>query len=418
MSRPEQRFRSVISFVWLLGLVVTLLMAGCGSNGGDAQPGVLAVALTDAPACGYDKVNITVSKVRVHQSDAANEHGGGWSEITLDPPRKINLLDLNDPTQPNVALEHLGETPLPAGHYTQLRLVLAANSHNPNSPLANSVVLLGEAMERPLETPSGIQSGIKLIHPFTVGSGEHVDLLLDFDACHSVVKRGTGAYALKPVIKVIPFVLNGIQGVLDAALFPGAANPHLVMVSAQVNGDIVRSAVPNAATGKFYLARLDPASYDVVITADGHATTIIAGVPVTSPTSTTTLSTEAAPFSLETSPVQTVSGTVLLNPATDDEPVFIAAKQTVPSGPTITVHSQPAVVVDGPPPGDSTYSLALPSNAPWLASYSAALPIVPSVQPAVAGQYTVMASAEGYSSQSSAVDISAGSAIRDFTLIP
>ena len=78
-------------------------------------------------------MNVTVSKVLVHQSDNASENTAGWTDITLNPARKINLLNLNDPTQPNLALESLGETPLEAGHYTQLRLVLVPNSNNPNT---------------------------------------------------------------------------------------------------------------------------------------------------------------------------------------------------------------------------------------------------------------------------------------------
>ena len=138
---------------WLLGLLLTVVVAGCGSGGGGttAQPGTLGVSLTDAPACGFEAVNVTVSKVRVHQSDNASENAAGWTDITLSPPRKINLLDLNDPTQPNFALESLGETPLPAGHYTQLRLVLDRNT---GQSLANSVVLKNTTAEIALDTPS------------------------------------------------------------------------------------------------------------------------------------------------------------------------------------------------------------------------------------------------------------------------
>src|SRR5438552_7983760 len=100
---------------WLMGLLLAVVVAGCGSDGGGgAQSGTLGVSMTDAPACGLDEVNVTVSKVRVHQSDNASENAAGWTDITLNPPRKINLLDLNDPTQPNRALESLGETPLEA----------------------------------------------------------------------------------------------------------------------------------------------------------------------------------------------------------------------------------------------------------------------------------------------------------------
>lgn len=191
--------------VWSLGLVVTLLLAGCsssGNDGGSPQAGVLGVSLTDAPACGFEEVNVTVSKVRIHQSNSADDKAAGWTDITLNPVRTINLLNLNDPTQNNLALDSLGETPLAAGHYTQVRLVLVDN--NGNSPTANWVVLEGQdpgiiGNRIPLVTPSAVQSGIKLIHQFDVGSGQRVDLVLDFDACRSLVRTGNGKYLLKPV---------------------------------------------------------------------------------------------------------------------------------------------------------------------------------------------------------------------------
>lgn len=74
-----------------------------------------------------------------------------------------------------------------------------------------------------------MQSGIKLVNEFDVAPGQRVDLMLDFNACKSIVKRGNGTYALKPVIKVIPFVLNGIHGVVE----PAASS---AMVTAQQNG--------------------------------------------------------------------------------------------------------------------------------------------------------------------------------------
>ena len=438
------------SFMWLLGLLMTVFVAGCGSGGdsggGGAQLGALSVSLTDAPACGFDAVNVTVDKVRVHQSSSVNENAAGWTTIALVPPRKINLLDLNDPTQPNFALERLGETPLEAGHYTQVRFVLVGNSGT--NPTANSVVLTTTPPnnnEIPLDTPSAMQSGIKLIHQFTVNQGQRVDLLLDFDACKSVVKAGnSGKYILKPVIQVIPFELNGIQGFLDTNLFPGQANINNVIVSAQMGGNVVRSTVPNAQTGEFFLARLDPGNYDVVITANNSptndccATTVIAGVPVPSSTSITTVSNQAQPFQLQLSGFHTIGDTVMLiNPPPapavddrDDATVVVAAKQALSGGPTVTVRSQVATVKDGVLPiGDYEYGLILPIAAPSLASYgTGTLPITPTAtgQGSVAGMYTVHGSAQTpttvYATQApapSTVDISAGDGLdQDFTLAP
>ena len=416
-----------------MGLLLAGLVTGCGSGGdgggaASAQPGTLGVSMTDAPACGYDEVNVTVSKVRVHQSSSADENSAGWTDITLNPPRKINLLNLNDPTQTNGALENLGETSLAAGHYTQLRLVLVSNGNNPIPPFANSVVLSGVPGEIVLVTPSAIQSGIKLINQFDVASGQRVDLLLDFDACKSIVITGSGKYILKPVIKVIPFVLNGIEGFVDTLLLG-----NNVVVSAQVNGEIVRATVPNPATGKFFLVRLNaPGNYDVVITADSRATAVISGVPVPTSTSITDVSTSVSPIpvvtppTLEASATHSIRGTVTLNPlSTTNETVFVAAKQMLNSGPTVTVKSQVAVAeVDSQNnlTGNYSYALTLPIGAPSLGPYATPLPIVFTRQPAsVDGIYTVQASATGYATKSSLspVNIFGGDAInQDFTLTP
>src|SRR5262249_37059316 len=134
--------------------------------------------------------------------------------------------------------------------------------------------------------------------------------------------------------------------------------------------------------------------YDVVITADNHATAVISGVPVSSNTSITTISTNGAPFSLVNSATQGVHGMVtLLNPPDDDATVIVAAKQTLSPGPMVTVTSQVAALIAGNPVGDYSYAFNLPTGAPSLAAFGA-LPITPSAQPAVAKIYTIRGSAQ------------------------
>lgn len=112
-----------------------------------------------------------------------------------------------------------------------------------------------------------------------------------------------------------------------------------------------------------------------------------------------------------------------LNPATDDETVHVAAKQALNGGPTVTVKSAVATVLDAASPiSDYVYTLTLPIEAPSLGPYAIPLPIVFTKQPSsVAGQYTVQVSATGYATESSPapVDISGGNATgQDFTLTP
>ncbi len=373
----------------IASLSVAGLLAACGGGGGGQAQGTLGVAMTDAPACGYDHVNVTVNQIRVHQSATAGPLDAGWTDITLNPAKKIDLLNLT-----NGALQTLGETPLPAGHYTQLRLVLDPNT---SGLMANSLVLSGTTSEISLDTPSAVQSGIKLGHEFDVAAGQRVDLVLDFDACKSVVKRGnSGAYGLKPVVNVIPTVLNGIDGFID----PSLLGSH-VQVSAQQNGVVMRSTVPNS-NGEFFRARLDPGNYDVVITADGHATAVIATVPVASTTSTVDVSTAAAPIPLATSGMGTIGGAITLPPNFAGD-ALVVAQQSFAAGPKITVRYQ-GIDVTNP-----TYTfLNLPTAAPQLGAYSPTLPIALTSKTNTipgTGKYTVAASATGFIDKTQTADI-------------
>ena len=383
--------------------ILTVLLSGCGSSSSTQRGmGTLGVSLTDSAAGGFDAVNVTVSEVRVHQSSTASATDSGWSTIMLNPPRKINLLNLT-----NGVLDDLGQTSLPAGHYTQLRLVLVPNT---KTTLANSVVLTGTKTELPLSTPSGVQTGIKLIHEFDVAPGQHVDLVLDFDAMKSVITMGNGNYALMPVIMVIPTVLTGIEGFVDTSLLADD-----VMVSAQVSGTEVRTTVPDPVTGEFFLSNLANGTYDVVIIADSHATAVISGVPVPNPAAagSTITSTSNAPISLPTSTVHNLSGTITLNPTSTTTVAFLAAKQAIPAGPTVTVKLTGADLLSG------AYSLSLPIGAPLYGTYgTGTLPISLTAQTGIAGMYAAEASAAGYMTQSANVDLSAGDVTQDFTLIP
>jgi len=396
--------KPVANGVKVLGFALALFAWGCGSSGSvgfksSGGSGTVHVSLTDAASCGFDQVNVTVSTVRIHQSADADGNDAGWSDITLSAPKKINLTSLV-----NGVLEDLGRTALPAGHYTQVRLLLVPNS--PSQPLNNSVLPTGGS-ETPLATPSAVQSGIKLIHEFDVADGTLVDLVLDFDACHSIVKKGNGGYALKPVITVVPMdVSGGIAGTLDSALL--TAHP---MVFAEQGGVVVKATVPDS-TGSFILSPLQQSitagDYDVVVTADAYATAMIRSVPVPAQ-ATTEISDDVNPISLNGSATHTISGTVL--PVSAE--AAIRALQTFTSGPTptMTVGFVSANLTDG------SYALTLPIGAPSLGSYGP-LPIALTADASIAGSYQAEASAPGYVTQSPTVDISGGDVTQDFTLTP
>jgi Domain of unknown function (DUF4382) len=369
--------------------------AGAGGGGSAAGgTGTLRVALTDAPACGYDHVYITVDRVRVHASSTASDSDNGWGEVVLNPAQRIDLLGLT-----NGVLAELGRTPLAAGQYTQVRLVLRPNG---GGTPANALVLTGGGgAEIPLDTPSATQSGLKLIHAFTVQPNTMADLLLDFDACRSVVRRGnSGRHNLKPVVAVIPRTTTAIVGVVDPMVSG-------VTVSAQKGGVVVRSTTPNAV-GDFVLSGLDVAQspFDVVFTAEGRASAVIATVPVSS-SATTRVSTTAAPITLSTSLMGIARGKVL--PL--DVGAAVRALQAVGTVPKVEIAHDNADALTG------DYSLSLPREAARLAAFSTTLPLAFAPQNGTAAAYTLEAFATGYVTQTKGVTVGATNAVNDFTLV-
>ena len=381
-----------------LSAFVVSLLAACGGGSDDgstpappaAATGTLRVALTDAPACGFDHVYVTVERVRVHQTSSASDNDAGWSEVVLNPAQRIDLLGLT-----NGVLAELGQTLLVAGQYQQVRLVLRPNG---GGTPANSVVPTG-GTETPLDTPSATQSGLKLVHGFTVPPNTLTDLLLDFDACRSVVRKGNGGFNLKPVIRVIPRGTAAIVGTVDPALIG-------VTVSVQKNGTVVRSTTPNA-NGDFVLSGLDPAQspFDVVFTATSATTSVVTATPVTAG-ALTRISTTAAPITLPVAVTGVANGKILPIAAS----ASIRALQAVGSVPKIEVAHDNADATIG------NYSLTLPITASRLATYSMNLPLTFSPQPGAAN-YTLEAFATGYVTQSKAVTIGAVPVVNDFMLV-
>lgn len=372
------------------------LLAACGGGGSSGSAngtGTLRVALTDAPSCGYDEVNVTVEKVRVHRSSSATDTDPGWSEVVLSPAKRVNLLDLT-----NGVLAELGQTELPAGTYTQMRLQLASNGST--APYANSVVPTG-GTETPLDTPSAQQTGLKMNLNLTVAANELADLVLDFDACKSVVTRGaSGRYNLKPVVTVLPRVrLDGL--VAEGMVAPAIALPTTT-VSLQQAGVPVRSTVPDA-TGRFVLYPVPAGTYDLVVSADGRVTAVMTGVPISDSSRTFATPTGTAIDPPAGTP-RSIGGVVSITGSTTIPVATMRALQTVATS-TVERHSATNDAVTG------SYALKVVAGAPVSTAYSASattLSFVADPTADHAGKLQVAATADGLLPLSLAADVTAG----------
>ena len=180
-------------------LLLTVLFMGCGGSGENSsqQSGQLSLFFSDSPG-GYKAVYVTIKEIQVHKN------GGPWESLcTVE--RTFDLLGLR-----NGVRTPLGLRDLPAGEYTQLRLLLSENPNKEKNllghehPYANYLILNDNTTQE-LKVPSTLKSGIKLFGDFSVHADKTHVLTLDFDLANSIVEAGkSGQWLLKPVIKIIP----------------------------------------------------------------------------------------------------------------------------------------------------------------------------------------------------------------------
>jgi hypothetical protein len=369
---------------------LSVLLVSCGD--GETTPGTVRFALTDAPACGFDQVNVSIERIRVNRSVDANENSPGWTELRLSPARRIDLLKLG-----NGVLEELGQLSLPAGKYAQLRLVLASSG----SGLPANSVVPSDGDETALDLPSDAGGGIRVVHQFAVDKDKVTDILFDFDACRSVVAKGSSGYQLKPVVQVVPRNGATITGYVDPLL-------SAVSVSAQ-KGSVEARATVADANGRFVIAFLDPAQspYDVVLSAAGRATVVVSAVPVTA-SAGAELSRMDTPIALPAATDRTASGTV--GPTAARGSAVVRARQVIGAAGLVEVARASVNA------GTGSYSLSLPIAQPRHAAYATRLPLSFNAA-GEAGRYELDADADGYAPQFGLIDLTSAAATWNVTLL-
>ena len=176
MIRPRPRVPAL-----LVGFTALCLLAGlpaCGGgdpaasdaratpqSGGIGGSGRMSASLVDAPACGFDAVNVTVLALRFHRSASARPGDAGWIDMPLAQATRVDLLALTG----GAALP-IGSLEVPPGRYEQMRLVLQPN--DAASPLADSVVPAGSGTESPLATPAADSPAARAAVDVPVAAGQ------------------------------------------------------------------------------------------------------------------------------------------------------------------------------------------------------------------------------------------------------
>lgn len=181
----------------LVAAAVTLLQFfGCSGGGGSASTGTLKLAITDKLSDSFANVVISIREIRVvpaGMENAADNDPGLPVVVRFTAPRVIDVMQLQ------FVQQALGEVVLPAGTYSQIRLILEPNPNGLGQPPANYLTLKTDLNSKlPLTTPSAQQSGLKILGPIEIKPGTINAVMIDFDPNTAIVVRGNGAYNLKP----------------------------------------------------------------------------------------------------------------------------------------------------------------------------------------------------------------------------
>lgn len=236
--------------------------SGSGSSTSDSTSGTLALSLTDAPTDHEDitGVFVTFTGIEYKYVHDENESDDKWQLVDLNESRTINLLTLQDG---NTTL--LQQVELPAGEIEAVRFVLDTTQCY--------IEVLGES--KPLNVPSGDQTGYKAIGGFTIPAGGTVNVTADFDVRKSIAIRGnTGLYNLNPTIKIINNIEVGeINGTMNVDLNGSKAILYAYSDGSWDNNETNTSGsnFPNAVLstdatdGDYILPWLTTGTYDLVL---------------------------------------------------------------------------------------------------------------------------------------------------------
>lgn len=148
----------------------------------------LRVSLTDAPSKDLKSVFVNIDHVELFVKKGGNEG-------RLIIAQNLGMIDLM--TLRNGVLLPLQDLSLPIGlEITAMRLVLKGNDNHS---------IKSDDSRCDMQTPSGQQSGIKIIlsQSFVLEQGQVYSMVMDFDAEKSVVIKGNGDCLLKPVLKLL-----------------------------------------------------------------------------------------------------------------------------------------------------------------------------------------------------------------------
>ena len=231
----------------------------CNDDKDDLTSRVLLI-LVDAPG-DYLEVNVEIVDIQYNSS----EDEEGWKSFTSESGYPINV-DLTQLIAGNTLL--LTDQIIPSGMLHQIRLILGEN---------NTLVMEAEGEEAgeptPLDTPSAMQSGLKLNLNEELEPGFSYTFILDWIVEESIIEAGaSGKYNLKPVIRVNAEVNSGsISGNVIEVVDEAPVTMANVTINVYTMDDVFVTDTMTDQNGNFLVQGLPGGSYKLKITHEGYA---------------------------------------------------------------------------------------------------------------------------------------------------
>lgn len=176
------------------GVVFMTLACSDSPSGPSGKSATFNLRLTDSPFSDARAVLVTFSEVTAHRTDSdwtTLPFAGAATSRTCDLKKLENSEDV------------LGTGPLPAGGYTQVRLVVQGAKlyfDNPSvGPACSPAITAPAGAMADLRIPSG---EVKLNRGFTLAAGNTTTMVIDFDGDKSIHQTGNGTYMMSPVIGI------------------------------------------------------------------------------------------------------------------------------------------------------------------------------------------------------------------------
>jgi hypothetical protein len=302
--------------VWISLCAMTL--AGCAR---------VEVAIGNSPDARFTHVWITLREVWFNTNATAAPEDTGWTKQVLATPVTIDLASLSNGSVQSVA----SAVKIPAGLYSQLRLILAASdaaltdSARTAGLLHNNEVDFTDADGTPQQIALDILSpalGIGAAGTFQSTNNALGALVAMFDTQRDIVAVNYGSYAGYLLRPNVIFADSGASGaiaghvdssVLETTVTGGA---HDIVISAQTlspDGTYhkVVASTTLANDGSFLLAPLPVAAnsnvsrFDVVISGRNLKTVVIKDVNVSAASSATSIVTDATQLQSAAIPIET-----------------------------------------------------------------------------------------------------------------